>query len=218
MNKSISIDSCRKTRSREDGERDLWNLVDKENQDGSWIFREEDNKWFNIRKKSLTPTCIGLDSGIGDIDKFPKISNWKRVSHYHLHLKSVEESAYAQRDIPSYYFPNWESIECAIPGKEDLRAYLKIERKFRNTLKQKKRLEIDYRVVSQHGMVIIRNLQSGSDEDDLIKSYRDIAYRNIGYNAFTENKSKAIDRTIKNIAIATSLNGICSVEFVERNK
>ncbi|MDP3989840.1 MAG: hypothetical protein Q8Q01_01395 [archaeon] len=219
----LSTEPYHKERSRGDGEMDLRNLVDQATHEGSWIFRERDNKWFNVSTRYLTFTRRGMDYGVGNVNVLPDISDWETVSHYHLHLKSREESAikqkeriYAKRNLPIHYITNWEGIETVIPSKEDLKAYIEIEREFRETPDQKQKLEIDYRIVSPHGMIVIRNLQLGYNEDDLVKFYEHITYQQLKEKASIESKSEAIREAMK--SIARSMDGICSVNFIERKR
>jgi len=168
-------------RSREDGEKDLEELVDTEENEGCWLFDTKRERWYNLVEEHSTTkengeivelSCQNISlEATGEMQLM--VGN---CSHYHTHPKRIGETFKRQiKQIESTLdkplsVRKERSIDCAVainislPSIDDIRAYKNIS----NILPA---LNVDFRIASPYGLITVVFKKSAKKANEIYQTY-----------------------------------------------
>jgi len=169
-------------KDREQGEKELSDLVETSNKECVWLYSADDSLWYSIGFETIKKEkegTIRLGVVTYDVD-MSKIG--KNVSHYHIHPKYAENESYKMtmkdaRKEDKYkkknpieqkafekIIQNSIAIIASIPSKEDIDAYVYFFSKY------SKKCELDFKIASPYGVLTVE-FPNKADLDSVCEVY-----------------------------------------------
>lgn len=197
-------------KDREKGEKDLTALAVSGEVEGAWLFTADDLCWRNISSStyfdekrhatSVSYHLLVLSEGVS-------------ATHYHTHPKVIEELGYNSSPASGTAYDSFARkviiTNAVIPSPSDIVGY-------RNYLEANPKSNIDFRIVSQHGITKIDF--SSLPDDGALKRYEQISsVRNLATLAFSSKDEKfAIANMVD--AVNREMDGMFSVSVMYRRE
>jgi hypothetical protein len=194
-----------------EGEKELSDLVLKAKRESIWIYSHNNETWYNITKKNGAVTKRDGTKQLSARAHSVSLSQvGKNVTHYHIHPQFVEkiETEKIREKIvgihPLYHtlpepeskmihnaFRNTTAVRISIPSVGDIREYAAVT-------ELNKDCNLDFRIVSPHGIIIAAIYGNTENPDEFAEEYKKAFTKIVRPYPYLDTK-KSIDTAVEEI-------------------
>jgi hypothetical protein len=218
-------------KDKEQGEKELTDLVNSANREGAWVYSHDDSYWYNIgystfRTKQTEERGSSLGVMTYSMD-FSQLGN--QVTHYHIHpfcmereisdslilggrSQGIDEKDGKRWNGLNEFARTLAAVRASFPMNKDVETYL-------DTLRDNPNCQIDFKVVSSHGITTVNIDPTKDTLSNILQRYQ-IAFKNIILDRAVElysdkDPNSAIDTAVN--TLNQQMNGLLTLSMEYHN-